>query len=361
MTCRHNRRLLNFRRLFAVKKLIAFLFLSSMAFAASADIRGAGATFPSAVYKAWAVAYGKEHGVNVDYQATGSGDGLRRIIGREVAFGASDSPMPPEELARHRLVQLPTAVGGIVPVVNLRGMAANELRLTGELLADIMSGKVARWNNARIAALNPGKALPSVPIVRVVRADKSGTTDAFTKYLSLVSANWKGTVGQGQAVKWPGSVLAVEGNDGIAKAMKETAGAIGYVSFDRVARNGLVPASLRNASGVFVAASESGFRAAVQASDLAKKDDETASLLQREGPLVWPMTITTYLLVDANPPTAAGAEQTLQFLYWTFLKGDTVIRTSGFTPLPAAVQARFVSRFRSVKPQDGQPLNFYSM
>src|SRR5687768_1929073 len=179
----------------------------------AAEIRGAGATFPSAVYKTWAAGYEKAHGAKVSYLATGSGDGIKRIIAREVDFGASDSPLAPAELEKNRLVQFPTAVGGIVPVVHLRGVASNELRLGGDVLADIMRGSITLWNDKRIAALNPGLALPAAAIVRIVRADKSGTTDAFSKYLSAVSGDWSAQVGHGQLVKWPGTTVAVDGND----------------------------------------------------------------------------------------------------------------------------------------------------
>lgn len=328
--------------------------------AEAADVRGAGATFPSVVYKTWASGYEKAHGAKVLYEATGSGDGLKRIVAREVDFGASDSPMSAADLAKHRLVQFPTAVGGIVPVVNLRGIGPNELRLTGEVLADILRGDVALWNDKRIAALNPGLPLPAAPIVRVVRAEKSGTSEAFTKYLSQVSPTWASQVGHGQLPKWPGTPTAVAGNDGIVKAIKETAGAIGYVSYDRVLQHKLAGVKLRNRAGAFVAATEEGFKAAVQESDLSRLGDESASLLDMAGPLSWPMTVTTYVLIDAEPKTAAAARDATQFLYWTFLKGDTLVRSSGFTPLPTQVQARLVPRFQKVRPQDGQPLNFYA-
>ena len=327
---------------------------------AAPEIRGAGATFPSDVYKTWASAYQKERAQTVSYRATGSGDGIKRIVAREVDFGASDSPLSAADLAKHRLVQFPTAVGGIVPVVNLPGVHANELRLSGELLADIMAGRVTHWNDPRIAALNPLR-LPALAITCIVRADKSGTTDAFTKYLSTMSAPWRSEVGHGQLVAWPGAPLAVDGNDGIVKALKDKVGAIGYVSYDRVIHHGLAGVRLRNTTGSFVVASEEGFRAAVMESDLAKKGDETASLLNRPGALAWPVTVTTFVLVDAEPKTAAGARDALQFLYWTFLNGDALIRSSGFTPLPAHIQARLVPRFQQVKPQDKQPLNFYSL
>lgn len=333
------------------------LSLHGAAFAA--DIKGAGATFPSAVYKTWAAGYEKERGGKVSYLPTGSGDGIKRIVAREVDFGASDSPMSQADLDKNRLLQFPTAVGGIVPVVNLRGVNANQLRLTGEVLADIMQGAIAQWNDKRIAILNPELSLPAIPIVRVVRAEKSGTTEAFTKYLSLVSLDWKKAVGHGQLVKWPGQVVAVEGNDGIVKALNEMHGAIGYASYDRVIGARLAGVRLRNRTGQFVVACEEGFRFAVQESDLDKKGDETASLLDQPGPLTWPISITTYVLIDAQPKTAASAREAMQFLYWAFLRGDSMIRNSGLTPLPTAIQARLIPRFQKVRPQDGQPLNFY--
>jgi len=244
--------------------------------------------------------------------------------------------------------------------VNLRGISANQLKLSGELLADIMRGAVTHWNDKRITTLNPELTLPAAPIVRVVRAEKSGTTEAFTKYLAAMSAEWASGVGHGQLVKWPGSVVAVEGNDGIVKTLKDTQGAIGYVSYDRVLSAKLVGVRMRNRANQFVSASEEAFKSAVTESDLNKKGDETASLLDQNGPLSWPITVTTYVLVDAQPKTAAGAREALQFLYWTFLRGDSLIRASGLTPLPTAIQARLIPRFQKVRPQDGQPLNFYS-
>jgi phosphate transport system substrate-binding protein len=324
------------------------------------EIRGAGATFPSAVYKTWAAAYEKEHGRKVSYLPTGSGDGIKRIVAREVQFGGSDSPLSAADLEKNKLVQFPTAVGGIVPIVNLRGVAHRQLRLSGELLADIMSGTIAQWNDKRIAAMNPDMTLPAVPIVRIVRAEKSGTTQAFTKYLSAMSPDWTARVGHGQLVKWPGAPLAVDGNDGIVKAIKDTQGAIGYVSYDRVLQHKLVGVKLRNRAGQFVPASEEGFKSAVQESDLNKKGDETASLLDQPGPFSWPITVTTYVLVDAQPKTADGAREALQFLYWTFLKGDALVRSSGLTPLPTVIQSRLMPRFQKIRPQDGLPLNFYS-
>jgi phosphate transport system substrate-binding protein len=340
--------------------LLGLLLGLHTSFVHATDIRGAGATFPSDIYKTWATVYENERGAKVSYQATGSGDGIKRIIAREVDFGGSDSPMSAADLEKNKLVQFPTAVGGIVPVVNLRGIANHQLRLNGELLADIMSGAVAQWNDKRIAALNPDLALPAQPIVRIVRAEKSGSTEAFTKYLSTMSPAWQASIGHGQLVKWPGAVTAVDGNDGIVKALKDTQGAIGYVSYDRVVQHKLVGVKLRNRAGNFVGASEEGFKSAVQESDLNRKGDERASLLDMPGPLSWPISVTTYVIVDAQPKTAEGARDALRFLYWTFLRGDSIVRSSGFTPLPTEIQARLVPRFQKVRPQDGQALNFYN-
>lgn len=339
-------------------RLVSALLLAPAFLAQAADIRGAGATFPSDVYKSWATAYGQERGIRVSYQPTGSGDGIKRIVAREVDFGGTDSPLNAADLGRQRLVQFPIAIGGIVPVVNVRGIAANQLRLSGELLAGIMSGAVTHWNDKRIATLNPELNLPALPIVRVVRSEKSGSTDAYTRYLSLMSPSWKASVGHGQAVKWPGTPVAAEGNDGIVKALKATPGAIGYVSYDRVLQHKLAGVKLVNRAGNTVTAGEDGFKWAVRASDLNSKGDETASLLDQPGPLSWPITVTTYVLVDAAPQSSDKARESLQFLYWAFMKGDALLRSTGFTPLPATVQARLVPRFQSIRPQDGKALSF---
>lgn len=340
--------------------LLACLSAFTPAAQATAEIHGAGATFPSGVYKSWAESYGKSHDAKVSYQPTGSGDGVKRIGNREVDFGASDSAVSAADLEKMGLLQIPTAVGGIVPVVNLHGVANERLRLTGDVLADIMRGAITRWNDKRIAALNPDVDLPSATIVRIVRAEKSGTSDAYTRYLSLMSAEWKSQVGAGQLVKWPGDVTAVDGNDGVAKGVAATPNSIGYVSFDRVALHKLAGVRLRNRAGAWIAPSPEAFKAAVQESDLNRKGDETATLLDQPGTQSWPLTITTYLLLDARPKTAGGARDAVQFVFWSLQNGDGEVRSSGLTPLPALIQARLVQRFARIHPQDGQPLNFFA-
>jgi phosphate transport system substrate-binding protein len=217
-----------------------------------------------------------------------------------------------------------------------------------------MTGAIQRWDDPRIADLNKGLRLPALPIKRIVRAEKSGTTEGFSRYLSQVSPEFKAQVGESQLPKWPGEVIAVEGNDGMVTAIKATPGAIAYVSYDRVTRDGLTDVRLRNAAGRFIKASEAGFRSAIKESELGRSGNDLASLMDRPGVETWPITTATFALVDANPKTADGAAATLRFLYWCFLHGDDLTRGTGFAPLPITVQSRLVARFASVKAQDGQ-------
>lgn len=339
------------------KPLLALL-LSLVLSPALAQVQGAGASFPSRVYSRWADAYEKSTGVRVDYRATGSGDGVKKISERAVQFGGSDTPLPADELAKRQLVQLPMLVGGIVPVVHLPGLPAARLQLSGELLAALMAGEISHWNDSRIAALNPSLALPALRVKRVVRADKSGTTEGFTRYLALVSADFAKRVGASQKPVWPGEVLAVEGNDGVSAAMKANEGALGYVSHDRVLRDRLVGVQLGNADGQWVSASEPGFRSAIRHSALAGQGDDTASLLNRPGAETWPITMTSFVLIDAKPPRADAATQTLRFLYWCFVHGDELTRGSGFAPLTVNVQSRLSARLASVKAKDGGALDY---
>lgn len=323
-----------------------------------AQVQGSGASFPSKVYERWARAYEKDSGVRVDYRATGSGEGIKKISARAVHFGGSDTPLPAAELDKRGLVQIPMLVGGIVPVVNLPGVAANRLQLSGELLAAIMAGEITRWNDARVAALNPALALPALRIRRVVRADKSGSTEGFTRYLALSSAAFAASVGASQLPRWPGEVLAAEGNDGVSAALRANEGAIGYVSYDRVVREQLAGVRLRNADGQWVAASDQGFRSAIRHSELAAQGKDTASLLNRPGVDSWPITLTSFVLFDARPQRAESAAMTMRFLYWCFVHGDELTRGTGFAPLTVNVQSRLSARFASVRAQDGGALDY---
>lgn len=325
---------------------------------AERPVQGAGASFPSKVYQRWTDSYAQAGQVKVVYKPTGSGDGVQQITERKAMFGGTDSPLSAEELSKRKLVQLPTVIGGVVPVVKLPGVAANQLNLSGELLADLFAGKVIRWNDARIAALNPGLRLPDLPVRRVVRAEKSGSTEAFTKYLALMSVGFKAEVGAGQLPKWPGETLRGEGNDGMVRQLQATEGAIAYVSYDRVVKDRLVGVRLRNAEGRFVGASEAGFRAAVRESDLHRKGDDTASVLNQAGADSWPITLTSFVLFDAEPDKAVDVNGALHFFYWAFQRGDRLFEGTGFAPLPLSVKAKLAARFMAVHPRDGQPLKY---
>ncbi|ARN18454.1 phosphate ABC transporter substrate-binding protein PstS [Piscinibacter gummiphilus] len=328
--------------------------------AAHAAVDGAGASFPSKVYQKWAETFEKRTGVPVRYKPTGSGDGVKQITARAVQFGGSDSPLTADELQKRKLVQVPMLVGGIVPVVNLPGVANQRLQLTGEVLAAIMAGQVTQWNDPRITSLNAGLTLPSTAIKRVVRGDKSGTTDGFTRYLAKAMPSFERDVGVGQSPNWPGTVDKADGNDGMVKALKAAPGTIAYVSYDRAERDNLVTVKLRNAAGNWVAASEAGFRAAIQESDVARKGDDVASIMDRPGVTAWPITMTSFVLFDASPAKGDDALPALRFLYWCFMHGDDLTRGTGFAPLPVILQARLAARFAVVKAQDGKVLDYVS-
>lgn len=335
--------------------IVTSLVYASASFAQK-EVRGSGATFPSIIYSTWAFGYSKDKGVAVKYASTGSGEGVRSISAREVDFGATDVPLSEDELKKSGLIQFPTVAGGIVPVVNLGGASGKSLKLTGAVLADIFSGKIKVWNDARIAALNEAIKLPALKITRVVREDSSGTTEAFTTYLAASSPEWVGSVGR--KVTWGGNAVAVKGTDAIAETVNSTSGAIGYVSFDRVAKFGLNPITLRNKAGKFVSVSENSITAAVRSSGL--RTDLRASLIDVNLPDAWPLVDVTYILIDASPKAAADASRTLKFFYWAFLKGDDIVRGTGFAPLPAEVQVRVVRLLGDVKSQDRLPIDYIS-
>jgi phosphate transport system substrate-binding protein len=325
------------------------------------EIKGTGASFPSSVYTTWAFAYSKEAKQPVSYSATGSGEGVKRISTREVDFGATDNPLAAEELKKLGLMQFPTLVGGIVPVVNLRPVPNGKIRLTGAILADIYEGKINSWRDPKIVALNPSLDLPARDIVRIVREDVSGSTASFTEYLSKSSNSFAKKVGAASNVRWPVATVAAKGSDGVMKALAENAGAIAYISFDRVIKNNLSYAQLQNSSGQFVSPSEAAFQAAIKASDLGKNGAESASLIDLAGQNVWPITDTTYVLVESAPKTASKAQAVLKFFYWAFLKGDEVISGTGFAPLPIDVQARVVRRLSEVRTESGEPINLLAL
>jgi phosphate transport system substrate-binding protein len=316
-------------------------------------VQGTGASFPSKVYGRWTEAFTRSSGLVVQYKPSGSGDGIKQITDRAVQFSGTDSPLSAEELDKRKLVQIPMVVGGVVPVVNLPGVGAGQLVLDGKVLGDLMSGAITQWKDKRIEALNPKVTLPALPVRRVVRSDRSGTTEGFSTYLAEVSEGFRAAVKPGQLPNWPGTVEAAQGNDGVVRSLRQSIGALSYVSFDRARDEQLSMVRLVNAEGQAVAASETSFRAAIINSDLHRKGDDAATLLNRSGANSWPITLATFVLVDAAPPTSVDTAATLKFLYWAFLQGDRLTNGTGFAPLPIAMQAKLASRFSQVRPRDG--------
>ncbi|MBL8334144.1 MAG: phosphate ABC transporter substrate-binding protein PstS, partial [Rubrivivax sp.] len=258
------------------------------------DVTGAGATFPAPVYAKWADAYNKATGARINYQSVGSGAGIRQIKAKTVDFGATDMPLKDEELAKDGMVQFPTVIGGVVPVVNIAGVAPGQIRLTGELLGDIYLGKITRWNDAALTALNPGVKLPDAAISVVRRADGSGTTFIFTNYLSKVNAEWKAKVGEGTAVNWP-TGAGGKGNEGVAAFVQRLPNSIGYVEYAYVKQNKMNFTLMKNRDGQFVAPSDDAFKAAAAGADWNKTFYQITT--DQPGKAAWPLTNPTYILM----------------------------------------------------------------
>lgn len=318
------------------------------------QVVGTGASFPSRVYERWAQRFNSLNpGVAVRYSATGSGEGIRQMQARAVHFGGTDSPLSAAQLAEHKLVQIPMVVGGLVPVVNLSGLGARSLVLDGPVLAALMQGEVRQWNDPRVAALNAGLTLPALAVQRIVREDASGSSEVFTRYLGLSSSAFAQAVPAAQKPAWSGQPWRAKGSDGVVALLQKTPGGITYVSHDRVTKDRLSAVRLRLPDGSVVAASEEAFRAALLASDVYRKGDDQAPLLAMPRKDAWPITATSFVLLDARPQQAAQAEAVSRFVYWAFMHGDELTQGTGFAPLPSRVQARLAGRLMQVHGPDG--------
>lgn len=278
--------------------------LLALTSANAADITGAGASFPAPVYAKWADAYQKATGNRINYQSIGSGGGIKQITAKTVDFGASDMPLKPEVLDKDGLQQFPTVIGGVVPVVNLEGVKPGELKLTGPVLADIYLGKITKWNDKAIAALNPGVNLPGSDIGVVRRADGSGTTFIFTNYLSKISGEWKQKIGEGTAVQWPVG-LGGKGNEGVSAFVQRLPGAIGYVEYAYAKQNKLTHTNLKNAAGTFVGPDDTTFKAAAANADWTKSN--FAEILTEQGRQGRVADYWCHLHPNAQGPGQAGA------------------------------------------------------
>jgi phosphate transport system substrate-binding protein len=306
---------------------------SSLAWAQ--DVTGAGASFPAPIYAKWADAYNKATSVRINYQSVGSGAGLKQIRGKTVDFGSSDAPLSDAELAKDGLIQFPTVIGGVVPVVNVPGIKPGQLKLTGQVLGDIYLGKVQKWNDPAIAALNPGVALPDAKIAPVRRADGSGTSFLFTNYLSKVNAEWKAKVGEGTAVNWP-TGAGGKGNEGVSAFVQRLPNSIGYVEYAYAKQNKMSYVLLKNQAGSFVAPDDSAFKAAAAGAEWAKSFYQV--LTEQPGKDSWPITGATFIMMHKAQDKAASASAALKFFDWAYANGDKMAEELDYVPLPAAVK-----------------------
>ena len=321
---------------------------------AGVQISGAGATFPAPLYAKWAEGQKAATGLALNYQAIGSGGGIKQIEASTVAFGASDKPLKTDELDKNGLVQFPTVMGGVVPVMNLPGIAAGQVKLTGPLLADIYLGKVAKWNDPAIAKVNAGVALPNLPIAVVHRSDGSGTSFLFTSYLSAVAPQWA-SVGASDSVAWPSGVGG-KGNDGVAAYVKQTPGAIGYVEYAYAKQNNMTSALLQNADGQFVAPTAANFAAAALGADWTKAPGFYLLLLNQHGANSWPITGATFILMHKQQTDAATAQSVLKFFDWAYANGDAAAGSLDYVPLPTDVKTLVRKSWAGVVGPDGKPV-----
>jgi phosphate transport system substrate-binding protein len=320
-----------------VKKLITML-LAVVAFAATAqEITGAGATFPAPLYSKWASEYNKATNIRINYQSVGSGAGIKQIEAKTVIFGASDMPLTDEKLQASGLFQFPTAIGGVVPVINVKGIEPGQLRLTGAVIADIFLGKITRWDDAAIKALNPSLALPDQAITVVRRADGSGTTFIWTNYLSKVSREFKDTIGEGTAVSWKVGAGG-KGNEGVSAMVRQLPGALGYVEYAYVKQTKMNWVNVQNSAGTWVAPTEDSFKAAAANADWNKTYYQI--LTNQAGKEAWPISGATFILVYIKPGDAAASKTALTFFDWAFNNGDKAADDLDYVALPPAVKAK---------------------
>ncbi|MGE5740378.1 MAG: phosphate ABC transporter substrate-binding protein PstS [Betaproteobacteria bacterium] len=322
----------------------------------AADITGAGATFPYPIYAKWAEAYKAKTGQVMNYQSIGSGGGIAQIKAKTVDFGASDMPLKPDDLRAAGLMQFPAIVGGVVPIVNLAGIAPGALKLTGPVLADIYLGKIKKWNDKAIGDLNAGLKLPDEPIAVVRRSDGSGTTFVWTDYLSKTSDEWKTKVGSSTAVSWPEGVGG-KGNEGVAAYVQRIKGSIGYVEYAYAKRNSMIHALVRNREGRFVQPDDATFQAAAANADWAHAPGFYRILTDQPGANAWPITSASFILVHVRPDKPQSAGEVLKFFDWSFRNGQKLAEELDYVPLPDAVAALVADAWRrEIKDPAGKPV-----
>jgi phosphate transport system substrate-binding protein len=319
-------------KMFAAVGVLAAATLPAIAL----DISGAGATFPYPIYAKWADAYNKETGTRLNYQSIGSGGGIKQIEAKTVTFGASDAPLSGVELEREALVQFPMVMGGIVPVLNVAGVAPGELVLDGPTLAKIFLGDIKSWKDPAIAKLNPNAKLPSLAILVVHRSDGSGTTFNFTNYLDKVSAEWKSKVGSNTSVEWPVGIGA-KGNEGVSNNIGRAQGTIGYVEYAYALQNKLTYTKLINKAGQMVAPTSEAFQAAAANADWNSMPGFGVILSDQPGATSWPMTAATWILIHKQPQDPMAAAAALKFFGWAYAHGAKMAEELDYVPMPASV------------------------
>ena len=327
---------------------------AAIAFGAlAAEISGAGATFPYPIYAKWAEAYAAKTGLKMNYQSIGSGGGIKQITSKTVDFGASDMPLKPADLEKDGLTQFPMVMGGVVPVFNVPGIAAGQLKLDGKVLADIYLGKITKWNDPAIAALNSGLKLPDLAIAPVYRSDGSGTTFIFTHYLSEVSPEWKDKVGENTSVQFP-TGIGGKGNEGVSAMASRTVGAIGYVEYAYAKQNKLTYALLRNKDGQFVSPDSAAFRAAAANADWSKTQDFYLLLTDQPGKDSWPITGATFILLHKQQAKPEVAREVINFFDWAYLNGGKLADELDYVPMPENVVKLVEQSWQQIKGPDGK-------
>lgn len=329
-----------------------FLTLGVGGTAQAADVTGAGASFPAPVYAKWADAYQKATGNKINYQSIGSGGGIKQIMAKTIDFGASDMPLKQEVLDKDGLVQFPTVIGGVVPVVNVVGIKPGDLRLTGEVIADIYLGKISKWNDKAIAEFNPNAKLPPDDIAVVRRADGSGTTFIFTNYLSKISTDWKNKVGEGTAVQWPIG-MGGKGNEGVAAFLQHIPNSIGYVEYAYAKQNHLAWTWLKNPAGEFVRPDDESFKAAAAGANWSKSAFGEI-LTAQAGKAAWPISGATFILMHRVQGKPAQAAEVLKFFEWSYQNGSKLASDLDYVPLPDNLVQQVTASWVGIKDASGK-------
>ncbi|MCB5177621.1 MULTISPECIES: phosphate ABC transporter substrate-binding protein PstS [Microvirga] len=343
-------------------KILSYAFAAGLAVASfstaanAADITGAGATFPFPVYSKWAEAYKKETGNGLNYQSIGSGGGIKQIQAKTVDFGATDAPMKGADLEKNGLFQFPTVMGGVVPVVNVQGVESGQIKLTGEVLADIFRGEIAKWNDPKIAQLNQGVKLPDATITPVYRSDSSGTTSVFTTYLSQVSNAWDSEFGANTTISWPVG-QGGKGNEGVAATVKQVPNSIGYVEYAYAKQNNIPYALVQNKDGQYPKPEDKSFQAAAANANWSAAPGFGISLTNQSGADAWPITAPTFILVYKNPEKPEQTAEVLKFFDWAYKNGDKLAADLDYVPLPDNVVGQVRDAWaKEIKNKSGEPV-----